>query len=179
MRLTTLFSLLLLTIQTNANEIKSYYRAFADANEKNKIELSNKIMQAVADVGIIDSAYVYDDKTDKNLVYGNTLYLMGEYYYDGGDYRNSITLGLDALPYLILYGDKDILSDCYNLLGISYQRCGDVGKSILYMEKCYQIDQECNDNEKLSISLNNLAGIYNATNIAEVSKDDRLNAITI
>lgn len=98
------------------------------------------------------------------------IYDMMAYKYLSEDkFDEALEAGLKALPLCEESGDEELLGNCLNTLGVTYQRKGLFGMAISYMERVYQIDLKHNDNAAMSSTLNNLASLYLATGESETA----------
>lgn len=88
-----------------------------------------------------------------------TLYWAGEWYYDIQDYDRSIEYSSKALSLSRKVSAKEIECDCDNILSIAYFRKSDFHKSLEYAKATLALGRELQDEERITYSLNTLAGI--------------------
>lgn len=88
------------------------------------------------------------------------LYWASEWFYDKQDYNKAKDYGLKALS--LYKGESEGKADCLNLLGCVYVRLGDFKNAAIYAKQCLQIDVASGDHDRISSSMNTLAGIYMA-----------------
>lgn len=88
------------------------------------------------------------------------LYWASEWFYDKQDYNKAKEYGLKALS--LYKGESEGKADCLNLLGCVYVRLGDFKNAAIYAKQCLQIDVASGDHDRISSSMNTLAGIYMA-----------------
>ncbi|MBQ9357780.1 MAG: helix-turn-helix domain-containing protein [Prevotella sp.] len=69
--------------------------------------------------------------------------------------------GQEALP--LFHGDNR--ADCLNLLAITSLRIGNSSQAADYAKQCYELDLKSGDADRISSSLNTLAGIYLGANL--------------
>lgn len=87
-------------------------------------------------------------------------YWGAEWFYDRNEYERARRYASKALPlYRNNSGDK---ADCLNLLGCIYVRLGDFNQAATYAKQCLNIDLTSGDHDRISSSMNTLAGIYMA-----------------
>jgi AraC-like DNA-binding protein len=80
--------------------------------------------------------------------------------YDQQQYKEAEKYGLKALP--LFHGGNDSKADCLNLLGLVYVRMGDFKHAAEYAKQCLDIDLRSGDDDRISSSMNTVAGIYMA-----------------
>ena len=88
-----------------------------------------------------------------------TWYWAGEWYYDIQDYDRSIEYSSKALSLSRKVSAKEIECDCDNILSIAYFRKSDFHKSLEYAKATLALGRELQDEERITYSLNTLAGI--------------------
>lgn len=88
------------------------------------------------------------------------LYWASEWFYDKQDYNKAKDYGLKALS--LYKGESEGKADCLNLLGCVSVRLGDFKNAAIYAKQCLQIDVASGDHDRISSSMNTLAGIYMA-----------------
>lgn len=57
---------------------------------------------------------------------------------------------------------NDSRADCLNLLGLIYVRTGDIKQAANYAQQCLKMDMKSGDDDRISSSMNTVAGIYMA-----------------
>ena len=92
-------------------------------------------------------------------------YWATEWFYDKQDYSKSKDYGLKALP--LYHGASESKADCLNLLGCVFVRLGDFKSAATYAKQCLDIDMASGDHDRISSSMNTLAGIYMAGHQAD------------
>ena len=80
--------------------------------------------------------------------------------YDQQQYEQAVRYGKKALP-LFRYGNDD-RAGCLNILSCIYVRMGDVKQAADYAKQCLAIDMKSGDEDRISSSMNTVAGIYMA-----------------
>lgn len=102
-------------------------------------------------------------------------YWAAEWFYDKQDYGRSKDYGLKALK--LYHGSSESKADCLNLLGCIYVRLGDFKSAAAYAKQCLDIDMASGDHDRISSSMNTLAGIYMAGHQADEAEKLILQAI--
>jgi AraC-like DNA-binding protein len=92
-------------------------------------------------------------------------YWASEWFYDQQDYNQGKDYGLKALK--LYHGASESKADCLNLLGCIYVRLGDFKNAAAYAKQCLSIDMASGDHDRISSSMNTLAGIYMAGHQAD------------
>ena len=92
-------------------------------------------------------------------------YWASEWFYDKQDYNQGKDYGLKALK--LYHGESESKADCLNLLGCIYVRLGDFKNAATYAKQCLNIDMASGDHDRISSSMNTLAGIYMAAHQAD------------
>lgn len=136
-----------------------------DAAEDDVLRLSvaNDFFQQLQAIGFIDETVHFGVGTPSDSVRQQVCYWAGELLYDGQRYQESVERCLQALP--LYHGDA--AADCLSLLSLNYVRLGDQPKAIDYAKRCYELDLKSGDNDRISSSLNTLAGIYISANLPQ------------
>lgn len=92
-------------------------------------------------------------------------YWAAEWYNEVQEYGKAKDYALKALP-LFRYPNTE-KADCLNLLGIIHVRLGDFPTAASYAKQCVDIDMKLGDPDRISSSLNTLAGTYMAADQAQ------------
>lgn len=92
-------------------------------------------------------------------------YWAAEWYNEVQEYGKAKDYALKALP-LFRYPNTE-KADCLNLLGIIHARLGDFPIAASYAKQCVDIDMKLGDPDRISSSLNTLAGTYMAADQAQ------------
>ena len=87
-------------------------------------------------------------------------YWAAEWLYDVQQYEKAAAYGRKALP-LFRY-DNDDRAGCLNILGCIYVRMGDIRQAANFAKQCLAIDLKSGDHDRISSSMNTVAGIYMA-----------------
>ena len=84
-------------------------------------------------------------------------YWAGEWYYDTQQYAEAERNLLRALE-LMQYADQTSYSDNLAMLGLVEMRQSKYEEALQYMKRCYEIDMQSGDAERICSSLNTIAG---------------------
>lgn len=130
-----------------------------------RVDDANKIFDFLNKEEITDSKIVFAENTPKDSLRQQLWYWVAEWYYDVQDYPTAKKYALKALP-LFKYPNMG-RSDCLNLLGIIHVRLGEFAPAASYAKQCVDIDMKLGDPDRISSSLNTLAGTYIAADQAQ------------
>lgn len=126
---------------------------------------ANKIFDFLNKEEITDSKIVFAENTPKDSLRQQLWYWVAEWYYDVQDYPTAKKYALKALP-LFKYPNMG-RSDCLSLLSIIHVRLGEFAPAASYAKQCVDIDMKLGDPDRISSSLNTLAGTYMAADQAQ------------
>ena len=104
-------------------------------------------------------------------------YWAGEWYYAEQEYTLAETNLLRALE-LMEYADEKSISDNLAMLGLTCMRQSKYDEALHYMRRCYQLDSKSGDPDRMSSSLNMIAGTLLAAGNPEEAEGYILRAIT-
>lgn len=130
-----------------------------------RVDDANKIFDFLNKEEITDSKIVFAENTPKDSLRQQLWYWVAEWYNDVQDYPTAKKYALKALP-LFKYPNMG-RSDCLNLLGIIHVRLGEFAPAASYAKQCVDIDMKLGDPDRISSSLNTLAGTYMAADQAQ------------
>lgn len=148
---------LLMSICAMAQDVES---ALAKFDKQTSVAAANLFFSELLKAEFVDEETVFPDETPFDSLQQQVWYWAGEWMYDLQQYEQAEAYALKALP---LYHDgNDSKADCLNLLGLIYVRMGDVKNAANYAKQCLEIDMKSGDNDRISSSMNTLAGIYMA-----------------
>ena len=141
-----------------ATNIESLLGKF-DSNTN--VNTANEIFSLLDKEGITDSLIQFGKESSENEIRLHVNYWSAVYLYEVQNYKLAEKHGLEALP-LYSADQNDEKADCLNLLGCIYVRLGDFNQAASYAKQCLDIDMKSGDDDRISSSLNTLAGIYMA-----------------
>ena len=172
-----LFLCCLLTTLVGANNINELYRQYLSSQGVNRLETGNMILCEAVQYNLIDSIESYKNHTEEMQAYIH--YAVASYAWEQNDLDAVVTPAEKALELSISLDNIALQGDCYHLLGAVCQMKGDVYHAIEYFELCYNADRKLNDPDRMSSSLNNLAGNYLSADQAVEAEKVILRAIEL
>lgn len=105
----------------------------------------------------MDEPVVFTASTPVDTMKALVWYWAGEWYYAEQDYPRAEKNLLRALD-LMEYADDISISDNLAMLGLTYMRQSKYEEALHYMRRCYQLDVKSCDPDRISSSLNTIAG---------------------
>ena len=160
-----------------AEDISLLYRQYLTQQGKARIETGNKLLADAYQQGLIDSIGPFLSLTDEMEAWVH--YSSASWAWEQGDLDHIAESAKKALDFAIALENPSLQGDCYHLLGAEAQMKGNVYQAIEYFEKCYEADKQLNDPDRMSSSLNNLAGNYLSTDQADEAETYILKAIEL
>ena len=125
----------------------------------------------------MDEPVVFTDLTPLDTMKALVWYWAGEWYYAEQEYTLAEKNLLRALE-LMEYADEKSISDNLAMLGLTYMRQSKYDEALHYMRRCYQLDSKSGDPDRISSSLNMIAGTLLAAGNPEEAEGYILRAIT-
>lgn len=122
---------------------------------------ANRFFIMLDQVKFTDEKIQFNSRVPADSISQQVWYWATEWYYDKQDYNQAKSYGLKALP--LYKGASESKADCLNLLGCIYVRLGDFKSAATYAKQCLGIDMASGDHDRISSSMNTLAGIYMAS----------------
>ena len=160
-----------------AEDINLLYRQYLTQQGKEQIETGNRLLDDAYQQGLIDSIGPFLSLTDEMEAWVH--YSSASWAWEQGDLNSIAEPAKKALDFAIALENPSLQGDCYHLLGAEAQMKGNVYQAIEYFEKCYEADKQLNDPDRMSSSLNNLAGNYLSTDQADQAETYILKAIEL
>ncbi len=124
----------------------------------------------------MDEPVVFTAATPLDTMKALVWYWAGEWYYAEQDYVRAEKNLLRALE-LMEYADEKSISDNLAMLGLAYMRQSKYDEALHYMHRCYQLDSQSGDPDRISSSLNTIAGTLLAAGNPEEAEGYILRAI--
>ena len=125
----------------------------------------------------MDEPVVFTDATPLDTMKALVWYWAGEWYYAEQEYTLAEKNLLRALE-LMEYADEKSISDNLAMLGLTFMRQSKYDEALHYMHRCYRLDSESGDPDRMSSSLNMIAGTLLAAGNPEEAEGYILRAIT-
>ena len=125
----------------------------------------------------MDEPVVFSDLTPLDTMKALVWYWAGEWYYAEQEYTLAEKNLLRALE-LMEYADEKSISDNLAMLGLTFMRQSKYDEALHYMHRCYRLDSESGDPDRMSSSLNMIAGTLLAAGNPEEAEGYILRAIT-
>ena len=124
------------------------------------VTVTNQFFEQLGKEGFLDEQVHMAEGTPVDSLRQQVWYWAAEWYYDQQAYKQAEQYALKALPLYHLANDSK--ADCLNLLGLIYVRMGDIQQAANYAKQCLEIDMKSGDDDRISSSMNTVAGIYMA-----------------
>ena len=148
---------LLMSVCAMAQDVES---ALAKFDKQTNAAAANLFFSELLKAEFVDEETVFPDGTPADSLKQQVWYWAGEWMYDQQQYEQAEAYALKALP--LCHVGNDFKADCLNLLGLIYVRMGDVKNAANYAKQCLEIDMKSGDDDRISSSMNTVAGIYMA-----------------
>lgn len=155
--LTTILLAWLTSVCAMAQDVES---ALAKFDKQTNAAAANLFFSELLKAEFVDEETVFPDGTPVDSLKQQVWYWAAEWMYDVQKYGQAEAYALKALP--LFYDENDNMADCLNLLGLIYVRMGDVKNAANYAKQCLKIDMKSGDDDRISSSMNTVAGIYMA-----------------
>ena len=148
---------LLMSVCAMAQDVES---ALAKFDKQTNVAAANLFFSELLKAEFVDEEIVFPNETPADSLQKQVWYWAGEWMYDQQQYERAEAYALKALP--LCHVGNDFKADCLNLLGLIYVRMGDVKNAANYAKQCLEIDMQSGDDDRISSSMNTVAGIYMA-----------------
>ncbi len=129
-------------------------------DQKQDANTANQFFAQLDKEQFTDSKIQFAEDTPKDSLRQQVWYWAAEWLYDQQKYEEAVGYGQKALP--LFHDGNDGKADCLNLLGIICVRMGDIKHAAEYAKQCLEIDMKSGDDDRISSSMNTVAGIYMA-----------------
>ncbi len=147
-------------LATDNAAIDRWLEQFDKAQGGAVVTLANQLMRTFNDEQFTDQLIQFAAATPTDTLHQQVWYWAAEWYYDKQQYDLALHYGGKALP--LCADGSDIKADCLNLLGMTCVRLGDFKRAADYAQQCLEIDLKSGDHDRISSSMNTVAGIYMA-----------------
>lgn len=156
-QLSVLLMCMTASINTTAQSVEQTLKQF---DSKADAATANKFFAELLKAEFIDEKVTFAGSAPADSMRQQVWYWAAEWMYDRQQYETAAQYGKKALP--LYHGGNDSKADCLNLLGLIYVRMGDVKNAAMYAKQCLEIDMRSGDDDRISSSMNTVAGIYMA-----------------
>ena len=177
------FSLLVLSLcvmavmATDLKEPEKIDTLLEQFDHKPGLKTAREFFAYMDEEEFMDEPVVFTDATPLDTMKALVWYWAGEWYYAEQDYPRAEKNLLRALE-LMEYADEKSISDNLAMLGLAYMRQSKYDEALHYMRRCYQLDSKSGDPDRISSSLNTIAGTLLAAGNPEEAERYSLRAIT-
>ena len=160
-----LFVCLLLAVpiqaQTSESEqMKRYADEYAECeNVSSRLRLANDFFSYLLKIQYIDEPIAFPEGSHIDSVDVNVYYYIAEYCYGEADYQSAVDYCIRATHHMGVVDDVS-KSDVYALLGAAYFRQSAFDKAVAALNKCYELDKNIGDFDRMSSTLNSIASIF-------------------
>jgi len=172
-RILIITALLLTGLALAAEPFDERLAAFS---EKEDAASANAFFQTLLDEEFLDEPLVFGPDTPLDRLREQVWYWAGEYFYDRAEYQQSKEFTLKAMP---LITDETEKADALSLLSLTNVRLGNYDDALMYAKECYALDDANGDPDRISSSLNTIAGICLAANRPQEGESYILKALDV
>lgn len=135
-------------------------RLLLQFEQNTSVETANRFMEALTKEVFLDEPIHFAAQTAADSLRQQVYYWAAEWLYAQQQYKQAEREALRALP--LFHKANDCRADCLNLLGIIYVRLGDLRQAVGYAKQCLEMDTKSGNDDRISSSMNTVAGIYMA-----------------
>ena len=139
------------------------------------VDAANRFFALLDQAGFTEEKIQFTSRVPADSVRQLVWYWAAEWYYDKQDFNKCEDYCLKALK--LYHGASESKADCLNLLGCIYVRLGDFKSAAIHAKQCLDIDMASGDHDRISSSMNTLAGIYMAAHQADEAEKLIIQAI--
>ena len=140
-------------------------KALDEYNRTLTVTAANRFFSLLDQEQFTEEKIQFPSQVPADSVKQQVWYWATEWFYDKQDYNKSKDYGLKALK--LYHGNSESKADCLNLMGCIFVRLGDFKNAAAYAKQCLAIDMTSGDHDRISSSMNTLAGIYMAGHQAD------------
>ena len=168
---------LMVSVNIGANDIYKLYVTYQSSAGEKQLDAGNLLLQEAFGLNLIDSLGLFEKHTHEMEMWIH--YSVASWAWEQSDLNKVLEPANKSLKLAEKLKNIAMQGDCYHLLGAVCQMKGDVFHAIEHFEKCYEADQLLNDPDRMSSSLNNLAGNYLSVDQVEQAEKYILRAIEL
>ena len=154
------FLVLLLTSLCVMAQAQGVEGALAKFDKKPTVATANEFFDALLKEEFIDEKIAFPASAGADSVCQPVWYWAAEWLDDQGQYKEAEKYALDALTKY--HPSNPEKADCLNTLGCIYVRLSDFKQAANYSRQSVEIDLKGGDHDRISSSMNTLAGILMA-----------------
>lgn len=143
-----------------SNKVDSLYNIYSNKYEKGDINTANEIFQTLYDDQFADSIYVFTENTPLDSINMLVFELGGSYYFHKSNYNLAIKYANISVEFSKKLNNNWQLFNNYSALSCAYQRIGNYDKALLVLISSLKLATDTDNNEDLSIVLNNFASLF-------------------
>ena len=136
---------------------------------------ANQFFDELLKAEFIDESLSFATRTPADSLQQQVWFWAAEWLYDQQQYERAEEYALKALPKY--HPSNPDRADCLNTLGCIYVRMGDIKNAAHYAKQSVAMEMQGGDDDRISSSLNTLAGIYMAGYQAQEAEQYILQAI--
>ncbi|MBO4549514.1 MAG: tetratricopeptide repeat protein, partial [Bacteroidaceae bacterium] len=141
-------------------QMSQYAQEYAKcSNTQRRLRLANDFFAFLRQIEYIDEPIAFPNGSHLDSVDVNVYYYVAEWYYGEGDYQSAIGYCTNATGCMGVVDDAS-KSDVYALLGAAYFRLGEFEKAAGALNKCYELDKNLGDFDRMSSTLNSIASVF-------------------
>lgn len=130
------------------------------ASQQQLIGPADSLFTIYDEKGITDEAVVMPVSAPRDSLLMWFYYWTAEWYFATESWQASIDYMSRAIPLAQRFNDSVLLGDCYHRQGVDYFRLGEFEHAAHAFHACYEIDKVSGDDDRLSSTLNAIAGTY-------------------
>ena len=129
-------------------------------NNHSNVAVANNFFKELADAEFTEEPIVFEAGVSTDSLQQQVWYWAAEWLYDQQQYEQAEQYALKALQKY--HPSNPEKADCLNTLGCIYVRLSDFKKAAHYAKQSVEIEMKGGDHDRISSSLNTLAGIHMA-----------------
>ena len=164
-KILSLVILLAISPLTSLAQQHAVEKALDEFNRTPTAAAANRFFTLLDQEQFTEEKILFSPQVPADSICQQVWYWAAEWCYDKQDYDKGKDYGLKALK--LYHGASESKADCLNLLGCIYVRLGDFKNAATYAKQCLDIDMASGDHDRISSSMNTLAGIYMAGHQAD------------